>query len=96
MEQNMQRNALVLFLQFCLLIIFLTHVNGETSPFDHHFHDQMRKMQAFKSSIIRRELASSPSPSPSPSYYSSPAPSPQVYLYNLGFLDDSCVMLQVS
>ncbi|KAJ9168530.1 hypothetical protein P3X46_020040 [Hevea brasiliensis] len=82
MEPRMQTNNVL----FCFLIIFLIHVHGEQSPLDdhgNHFHDQMRKMQAFKSSLIRRELVSCPSPSPSPSpSFSAPAPSPQAVVMN--------------
>ncbi|KDP30156.1 hypothetical protein JCGZ_18189 [Jatropha curcas] len=78
MDTRIQTKPLVFFfISFISLIII--HVNGESPPFDHHYHGQIRKLQSLKSSLIHRELVSSPSPSPSPSpTISAPVPSPQV------------------
>ncbi|XP_050235088.1 polygalacturonase QRT3 [Mercurialis annua] len=83
-EAKMQRiKSLVLLMIFVGFSCFI-HVNGLSNPsFDHHFssgsyYEQMKKMQALKSSLIRRELASSPAPSPAPSpTIFAPPPSPE-------------------
>ncbi|KAJ8758613.1 hypothetical protein K2173_000334 [Erythroxylum novogranatense] len=68
----MQRKAVVFFMLMGLSSLVLsTHVDVESSGFGRYssgnYHDQMTKMQAFRSSLTRRGLASStPSPSPSP------------------------------
>ncbi|GAV83889.1 Pectate_lyase_3 domain-containing protein [Cephalotus follicularis] len=80
MESTMAKKALVSMLMG-LAFIFI-QVFGDNFPVNQLssglYHDQMRKMQAFKTSLIRRELDSSISPSPS---Y---APSPQrSHVYHL-------------
>ncbi|EEF30245.1 conserved hypothetical protein [Ricinus communis] len=79
MEATMQRKALVLFMIVVGFSCFdRIHVRGLEPSFDHfsngNYRDQMHKLQLLKSSLIRRELASSPSPSPT---YYAPAPSPE-------------------
>lgn len=94
----MARRALVLLsLITGLASLIIVHVYGEKFPVTNnfsgspgsHFHQRMRKMQEFKASLIRRDLATTtaaataPSPSidsPSPSPSAAPLP-PQVMLF---------------
>lgn len=45
---------------------------GTPSSSGHHYLDQMRKIQAFKASLLQRDSIPSPSPSPAPSLAAPP------------------------
>lgn len=64
--------------------IVILHVNGEQSPVGRfsgdHYHDQIRKIQALRSSSVRHDSVSlAPSISASPSY--APAQQPPVPIF---------------
>lgn len=70
----MARKALLwsMFMGLASFSFLLIHVFGEQPQVGQfsggHYHDQMRKMQAFKASFVRHDsIALSPSISPSPS-----------------------------
>ncbi|XP_065852119.1 polygalacturonase QRT3 [Euphorbia lathyris] len=70
-----------LHMLFVAVILICSLAKGDETPSlpdfsSGHYHDQIRRMQEFKSSLIRRELASSPSPSSSPPESGS---SPRIY-----------------
>ncbi|KAK9267296.1 hypothetical protein L1049_009719 [Liquidambar formosana] len=89
MEATMARKALILSMTMGLASLIVIHVYGENSPVGqfsgNHYRDHLRKIQEFKASLQRRDLASLPpssiSPSPSPSYAPPPTAtsSPRVY-----------------
>ncbi|KAF5474569.1 hypothetical protein F2P56_006457 [Juglans regia] len=87
MEATMARRALLLSMSMTLASFFLIHVYGEHSAVGQipgsRYHDQMRKMQAFRVSSARHDSVSLPlSLSPSLSSTGQPpeaAPSPHVY-----------------
>ncbi|CAK9171268.1 unnamed protein product [Ilex paraguariensis] len=76
----MARRALVSSIIVVLTSFIIMHAYGENSLprfSSGHYHDQMQKMEAYKASLLRRDLISiSPSSMfPSPSFASSPSPS---------------------
>ncbi|WCJ28730.1 Pectin lyase-like superfamily protein [Euphorbia peplus] len=74
MDSSIPKLDLVLLgLMFIFCIVQGQEKHSSLSGFtDGHYHDQIRRMQVFKSSMIRRELASSPSPASSHEGGSSP------------------------
>ncbi|XP_041028774.1 polygalacturonase QRT3 [Juglans microcarpa x Juglans regia] len=87
MEATVAGKALIFSMLMGLASFIVIHVNGEHSPVGRfsgdHYHDQIRKMQALRSSFVRHDSVSlaPPSISPSPSYAQQPpaATSPRVY-----------------
>ncbi|CAK9141340.1 unnamed protein product [Ilex paraguariensis] len=83
MEAKMARRALVSSIIVVLTSFIIMHAYGENSLprfSSGHYHDQMQKMEAYKASLLRRDLISIPPSSmfPSPSFASSPSPSQSV------------------
>ncbi|XP_009598081.1 polygalacturonase QRT3 [Nicotiana tomentosiformis] len=87
MGERTWASSLLSLIKVLVCLLLISHVLGEKSAHlreagrKQHDH-QMRKMQAFKASVVRRDSVSSPSPSFSPSPTPSAVtvtPSPRVY-----------------